>query len=213
MILGFDKTPGITDTAKVQSLMESVQLALNEVHDNIGGLRTSLTDGIKRVVSDMTDYIDTQIGTKPSLSDCLDAFYPVGSYYETSDTTFDPNVSFGGTWSLESEGLVHIGAGSNYAAGSTGGSKDAVLISHNHYPNNGDEFGFITYEAGKGTGRSKVALSSDSSARYAYLGGVGATSADTSGLNYTNTTNTAGVSGTGKNMQPYVAVNRWHRTA
>lgn len=24
--------------------------------------------------------------------------YPVGSYYETSDTTFDPNVSWGGTW-------------------------------------------------------------------------------------------------------------------
>lgn len=194
MILGFDKTPGISDTAKVQSLMESVQLALNEVVDNLSGLKDD-------------------IRSKAALSACLDAFYPVGSYYETSDTSFDPNVSFGGTWSLESEGLVHIGAGSNYAAGSTGGSKDAVLISHYHYPSNGDTFGFITYEGGKGTGRSKVALSSDSSARYAYLGGVGATSADDSGINYTNKTDTVGESGTGKNMQPYVAVNRWHRTA
>ena len=25
------------------------------------------------------------------------AIYPVGSYYETSDKSFDPNVSFGGT--------------------------------------------------------------------------------------------------------------------
>jgi hypothetical protein len=28
----------------------------------------------------------------------LDYYYPVGSYYETSDTTFDPNSAWGGTW-------------------------------------------------------------------------------------------------------------------
>ena len=31
-----------------------------------------------------------------SKSDLLDFFYPVGSYYETSDSTFDPNSSWGG---------------------------------------------------------------------------------------------------------------------
>lgn len=28
----------------------------------------------------------------------IDLFYPVGSYYETSDTDFDPNKKWGGTW-------------------------------------------------------------------------------------------------------------------
>lgn len=31
-------------------------------------------------------------------TDLVDMIYPVGSYYETSDTTFDPNTAWGGTW-------------------------------------------------------------------------------------------------------------------
>lgn len=40
----------------------------------------------------------------------LDKYYPIGSYYETSDTDFDPNVSWGGTWIQDTEGLSTIGA-------------------------------------------------------------------------------------------------------
>ena len=36
-----------------------------------------------------------------------DMIYPVGSYYETSDTSFDPNTAWGGTWSFETEGQVN----------------------------------------------------------------------------------------------------------
>lgn len=36
-----------------------------------------------------------------TLTSIFDIFYPVGSYYETSDSTFDPNTSLGGTWSSE----------------------------------------------------------------------------------------------------------------
>lgn len=31
----------------------------------------------------------------------LDYYYPVGSYYETSDASFDPNTAWGGTWNKE----------------------------------------------------------------------------------------------------------------
>ena len=34
----------------------------------------------------------------------IDIFYPVGSYYHTSDTTFDPNIQWGGTWIKVDEG-------------------------------------------------------------------------------------------------------------
>ena len=52
----------------------------------------------------------------------FDFIYPVGSYYETTDGTFDPNIVWGGRWELESQGLVHISAGSTYTAGTSYGA-------------------------------------------------------------------------------------------
>ena len=54
----------------------------------------------------------------------FDQWHPIGSYYETSDTAFDPNSAEGwqGTWTLENPGVVHVSAGTGYRAGSTGGS-------------------------------------------------------------------------------------------
>ncbi len=72
------------------------------------------------------------------ISGLVDMFYPVGSYYETSDTSFDPNVTWGGTWSLETAGQVHISAGTGYAVSgalsntSDGGSTDAIVPYHTH---------------------------------------------------------------------------------
>ena len=69
---------------------------------------------------------DTSIATSGSAnitaSSLINIFFPVGSYYETSDSTFNPNTSWGGTWSLESEGKVHVSAGSNYIIEGTGGA-------------------------------------------------------------------------------------------
>ena len=41
-------------------------------------------------------------------------FYPVGSYYETSDDSFDPNIAWGGTWERETAGYVHLAKGDFY---------------------------------------------------------------------------------------------------
>ena len=35
---------------------------------------------------------------KATMTALLNLFYPVGSYYETSDAEFNPNTSWGGTW-------------------------------------------------------------------------------------------------------------------
>lgn len=52
----------------------------------------------------------------------FDFFYPVGSYYETSDASFDPNITWGGTWTKLGEGVVLMsGGGSNYSVGTTYG--------------------------------------------------------------------------------------------
>lgn len=51
----------------------------------------------------------------------FDFLYPVGSYYETSDSSFNPNVTWGGTWTKLGEGQVLLSAGSTYSVGTSYG--------------------------------------------------------------------------------------------
>ena len=51
----------------------------------------------------------------------MELFYPVGSYFETSDSEFDPNVEWGGEWSCQipqevliNTGSVTVNANQNY---------------------------------------------------------------------------------------------------
>lgn len=133
----------------------------------------------------------------------VDAIYPVGSYYETSDVDFDPNAYFGGTWTLEAEGLVHIGAGSTYTVGNTGG-KEKVRLSAaiGAGNNNGNTIGYITEGAN--------AYQQHHAAGYVVSG---------TSIGYSNWNHSTPVTEYGLNerdtsiMQPYVVVNRWHRTA
>ena len=128
-----------------------------------------------------------------TLTSIFDLFYPVGSYYETSDTTFNPNTVWGGTWSLETEGLVHIGAGTNYTVGATGGEASHTLTV-NEMPSHTHNDGTSASVAYGGTsGNSTAQVSFDASAGRA--------------------TTSAGGGQAHNNMQPYVVVNRWHRTA
>ncbi len=74
-------------------------------------------------------------------TEILNIFYPVGSYYETSDVNFDPNVSWSGTtWVLEAEGQVHVSGSDNGTYQITGaptdtsdgGSANAIIPYHKH---------------------------------------------------------------------------------
>lgn len=53
----------------------------------------------------VTNYIiktmESSIVEKEKLN-FLDTFYPIGSCYETQDSEFNPNIEWGGTWTLES---------------------------------------------------------------------------------------------------------------
>lgn len=49
---------------------------------------------------------------KPGIA-LVNIFYPVGSYYETSDNQFDPNNAWGGTWELDLSGTVLVSKSSS----------------------------------------------------------------------------------------------------
>lgn len=54
----------------------------------------------------------------------IDKIYPVGSFFDTTNTSFDPNVSWGGTWERITDGSVLM---------SEGHYEDGVLVA----PGNG----------------------------------------------------------------------------
>lgn len=125
----------------------------------------------------------------------IDISYPVGSYYETSDTSFDPNVNWHGTWVLDSAGRVTVaqdtGQDEFKTVGNTGGEAKHTLTidempSHSHS---------TQLKADKQAGGSGTYFS-----RYV----SGATNQGTLKVGGDQPHN---------NMPPYIVVKRWHRTA
>jgi len=109
-----------------------------------------------------------------------------------TESTVDAATYWGfGTWEKVEDRML-VGAGGLYTVGGQGGSKDAVLVSHNHSPGNGGSFmGTSSVDAVETQN-----FAAGSYHRYGYA-----------------TTNTKGEDGTNKNMPPYRAVNIWRRTA
>lgn len=134
----------------------------------------------------------------PSL---VDFFYPVGTYYETSDTSFNPNTAWGGTWVEDTAGrvLVAMDTGTFTTVGATGGEETHTLTktempSHNH----GVHY-WINSNLPGGSDR---------------LIAYGNTSGQTPQYqNSTNWVSNTGGDGAHNNLQPYIVVKRWHRTA
>ena len=159
----------------------------------------------------------------------IDLFHPIGSYYETSDGSFDPNVTWGGEWELETEGQVHIGAGTTYTVSgaesneSDGGSEDATLPSHSHSVSavsiassgihihsgarrnvfgSGSTAGFVS-----GTATNQDITVTQVTRSTSMTGALG----DHTHTVPSHNTNSEGTSASNANMQPYIVVYRWHR--
>lgn len=162
------------------------------------GAITTATDVYARNV-----YSERPDGTMLSITDLI---YPVGSVYISVNST-DPGELFGGTWQQIKDRFL-LSAGDTYAAGSTGGSADAVVVKHLHQPSTGD--GFNAYMSGT-VERVRVGTSTASGARYTIVGKKNASSADASGLRFAGSTDYTGSNGAGKNMPPYLSVYVWKR--
>lgn len=161
----------------------------------------------------------------------FDFIHPVGSYYETSDTTFNPNTTWGGTWVLETEGLVHISAGTNYAVNGAptdtqdGGSPTSAtnnhtltlteIPSHNH--NSKTLTGTFRVMAWSSTTVSGIVTKSNQD-KNRNPGSGSNEGACTYTINATHTHDSQGGGGAHNHgnvstMQPFIIVNRWHRIA
>jgi hypothetical protein len=167
--------------------------------------------------------IATTAFTTTALTNALQVVYPIGSIYTSTDST-NPNTLFGfGTWVAFGAGRVMIGNGGGYSAGGTGGSADAVVVSHSHTASSSSSSSSsvtdpghthtITNTSSGENGDGWVVVGNDTpQSNYTVPTATTGMSVSTS-TSTSTTVNTAGVSGTNANLQPYVVVYMWNRTA
>ena len=60
--------------------------------------------------------------------------HPVGSIYETTDVSFDPNTAWGGVWELMEDGRFLLSTSTEHAINSVGGEEE-TLITIQEMPN------------------------------------------------------------------------------
>jgi hypothetical protein len=149
----------------------------------------------------------TALATTAFVAAALQSLYPVGSIYINAGSATNPATLLGfGTWTAFGAGRVMVGLnGSDTlfdALEETGGSKDATVVSHTHTIN--DPGHAHTYTFKSTIGGDSGGLDPNSIVNSAASTGVA-----TTGISV----NSAGSSGTNANLQPYITVAMWKRTA
>ena len=173
-----------------------------------------------------TAYVDAAITAVKA------ALFPVGAIY-TAVVSTNPGTLLGfGTWTAFGAGRVMVGYDASNAlfdtAEETGGSADAITVSHTHTATVTDSghrhklaadvaissvFPNTTVTSSNQIAANAWASNSES---YIFAGSstdatIGRSSNETTGISVSNST--TGSSGTNANYQPYITVYMWKRTA
>ena len=105
---------------------------------------SSTSPNMGLTIPDVNDQVQDTITDLANNFTFLDAIWPVGSIYLSTQST-DPATFLGGTWS-RIQGRFLLGASSTYPAGSTGGS-----ATHKHYKaDTGGGLHNVAYSSGPG---------------------------------------------------------------
>jgi hypothetical protein len=190
-------------------------VATNYLNGQLDGSITSPTTAVTQAPGVNT----TQVATTAFVQTALQLLHPVGSIY-TSTSATNPGTAFGfGTWVAFGAGRVLIGNGGGFSAGATGGSADAIVVSHSHtFSGTTSGVGGHVHEASSSGGQFVVDVGSGGSYAYGGFGPNMVTNIQTSSQGahdhtYSGTTASAGSSSLNANLQPYVVVYMWTRTA
>ena len=136
------------------------------------------------------------------------AIYPVGSIYTNATVSTNPATLLGfGTWTAFGTGRVLIGVDSGNAAfdtlGETGGTADAIVVSHTHTGTTdtvGNHQHTIPSVNSGAVGGNGTPVSSNTN------GNLTISSGSAGSHNHSFTTDSSGASGTNANLPPYYAL-------
>jgi len=156
----------------------------------------------------------SKLATTGFVQAALSALYPVGSIYTNASVSTNPATLLGfGTWSAFGAGRVMVGLDAGNAAfdtaQETGGSADAIVVSHSHTatssvsdPGHNHTIGFQNHTIDQNAGSSALVKQ-----------GTSNTSTASTGISVSTSISTTGSSGTNANLPPYIVVYMWRRTA
>ena len=156
----------------------------------------------------------TKLATTAFVQSVLQVLYPIGSVYSNATSSTNPATLLGfGTWTAFGAGKVMVGLDSGDATfstvGNTGGSKDAITVSHTHTATS-----TVTDPGHKHQYYLKTGTASGPSASGNETNGYLAdTTTASTGISVSTTNASTGSSGTNANLMPYVVVYMWKRTA
>jgi hypothetical protein len=151
----------------------------------------------------------TKLATTAFVQAVASTLFPVGAIYTATVSTNPATLLGFGTWTAFGAGRTIIGNGGGFTAGATGGSADAIVVSHTHTatstvtdPTHSHSYTQPspgTYVQNiNGTGQGAVA---------------GTTGSSSTGISVATSISTTGSSGTNANLPPYIVVYMWQRTA
>ncbi len=204
-------------TGTVQSALESLSnVKADKDSPELTGAPTTPTPtaGTNDTQIANAEFVATAIAS--AITATKQALFPIGSVYTNADVDTNPAILLGfGTWTAFGVGRVLVGQDGNTAAfdtmGETGGNKDAIVVSHTHTAS--------TAAAGSHS-HSPVAgaFSVTGNVQYSYGGfggSLGTAAATGAAGEHTHgvTIASSGASGLNANLQPYVVVKMWKRTA
>ncbi len=164
----------------------------------------------------------TKLATTAFVAAALSALYPVGSIYTNASVSTNPATLLGfGTWEAFGAGRVMVGLNAADASfdtlGETGGSKDAVVVSHTHTASTASAG---SHQHDSNTTVPRVQIGTDNGTAWAgAASGTYGTSTTTTPVasagdhTHSVTVNSTGSSATNANLQPYIVVYMWKRTA
>jgi hypothetical protein len=158
----------------------------------------------------------TQLATTAFVTAALSAVYPVGSIYINAAVSTNPNTLLGfGTWTAFGAGKVIVGLDSADALfdtlEETGGSKDAITVSHTHTATTtATDSGHVHNTT---FGLSSDTVSGGGITIQVTKAGSTNTATGTANITASTTINSNGSSGTNANVQPFIIVKMWKRTA
>lgn len=152
----------------------------------------------------------TTVATTAFVQAAIATLFPVGAIY-TAVVSTNPGTLLGfGTWTAFGAGRVMVGFDASNAlfdtAEETGGSADAVVVSHTHTATVTDPGHAHTY-----TRYASQQIQSGSATPCWTGDSTQNTGTATTGITVANST--TGTSGTNANYQPYITVYMWKRTA
>jgi microcystin-dependent protein len=149
----------------------------------------------------------------------LQALHPVGSIYINATDSTNPGTLFGfGTWVAFGAGRVPVGFDAGNAlfdtAEETGGSADAITVSHTHTATTSITDPGHTHVVNNTAGGTPTADNVNSAGGWTFwkYNDITTTSS-TTGITAATTVASSGSSGTNANIQPYITVFMWKRTA